>query len=97
MQKDTDKLARVAEEEIALLKPVHHLLEKLAKGNASTRYQQCMARPGGKMQVQIETTGSFLPKHYTISVPGTKIFLMVIFLMIIFFFFNHIVEPFESF
>ena len=32
MQKDAEKLARVAEEEIALLKPVQHLLEKFAKG-----------------------------------------------------------------
>ena len=40
MQKDAEKLARVAEEEIALLKPVQHLLEKLAKGNASSGYQR---------------------------------------------------------
>ena len=72
MQKDAEKLARVAEEEIALLKPVQHLLEKLAKGNASSGYQRCMVRPGGKIQLRIEATGSSLPKHYTISVPGTK-------------------------
>lgn len=70
MQKDAEKLARIAEEEIALLRPVQHLLEKLAKGNTSRGYQSCMARLGGKMQVQIKTTGSSLPKHYTISVPG---------------------------
>ena len=72
MQKDAEKLARVAEEEIALLKPVQHLLERLAKGNASSGYQRCMVRQGGKIQLRIEATGSSLPKHYTISVPGTK-------------------------
>ena len=71
MQKDAEKLARVAQQEIASLKPVQHLLEKLAKGNASSGYQSCMAKPGGKIQVRIEATGSALPKHYTISVPGT--------------------------
>ena len=90
MQKDTDKLARVAAEEIALLKPVQHLLEKLAKGNASSGYQRCMARPGGKIQVRIGTTGSSLPKHYTISVAGTKFFPMIIC-----FFFDHSAEPFK--
>ena len=72
MQKDAEKLARIAEEEIALLKPVQHLLEKLAKGNTSSGYQRCMAPPGGTIQLRIETTGSSLPKHYTISVPGWK-------------------------
>ena len=72
MQKDAEKLARIAEEEIALLKPVQHLLEKLAKGNTSSGYQRCMALPGGKIQLRIETTGSSLPKHYTISIPGKK-------------------------
>ena len=72
MQKDAEKLARIAEEEIALLRPVQHLLEKLAKGNTSSGYQRCMAKLGGKMQMRIRTTGSSLPKHYTISVPGMK-------------------------
>ena len=78
MQKDADKLARIVEEEIALLKPVQHLLEKLAKGNKSSGYQNCMARPGGKMQLRIQTTGSALPKHYTISVPGMKCYFTTI-------------------
>ena len=72
MQKDAEKLARIAEEEIALLKPVQHLLEKLAKGNASHGYPRCAAGRGGKIQVRIEATGSSLPKHYTITVPGRK-------------------------
>ena len=72
MQKDAEKLARIAEEEIALLKPVQHLLEKLAKGNASHGYPKCAAGRGGKIQVRIEATGSSLPKHYTITVPGRK-------------------------
>jgi len=69
MQKDAEKLARVAKEEIALLKPVQHLLKKLAKGNDSSGYQSCMTERGGKIPVRIEATGSALPKHYTISVP----------------------------
>ena len=72
MQKDANKLARIAQEEIALLKPVQRLLEKLAKGNTSHGYPSCMAGQGGKIQVRIEATGSSLPKHYTIAVPGTK-------------------------
>ena len=64
MQNDAEKLARIAQEEIALLKPVQHLLD------ASSGYQSCMAKPGGKIPVRIEATGSALPKHYTISVPG---------------------------
>ena len=63
MQKDAEKLARVAEEEISLLRPVQHLLEKLAKGNTSSGYEHCMTRPGGKIPVQIEATGSSLTKH----------------------------------
>ena len=74
MQKDANKLARIAEEEIALLKPVQRLLEKLAKGNTSHGYPNCMAGQGGKIQVRIEATGSSLPKHYTIAVPGTKFY-----------------------
>ena len=68
MQKDAEKLARVAEEEIALLRPLHqYLLEKLANGNTSSAYQRCMARPGGKILVRIKAIGSSLPKHYTLS------------------------------
>ena len=72
MQKDADKLARIAKEEIALLKPVQHLLTKLAKGNASRAQHGCLAKPGGKIQVRIEATGSSLPKHYTITAPGMR-------------------------
>ena len=39
MQEDAERLARIAEEEIALLKPVQHLLHRLIKGNASSGYQ----------------------------------------------------------
>ncbi|CAH3188454.1 unnamed protein product [Porites evermanni] len=66
MQKDAAKLTRVAKEEIALLRPVQHLLEKLSKGNTS-RYQPCMVWSGGKIPIRIETV-SLLPKHFTISV-----------------------------
>ncbi|XP_068684699.1 uncharacterized protein [Montipora foliosa] len=69
MEKDAEKLARIAEEEIALVKPVQQLLEKLAKGNTSNRNQTCLARRVGKIQVQIEAKESALPKHYTITVP----------------------------
>ncbi|KAL9971504.1 hypothetical protein ACROYT_G017675 [Oculina patagonica] len=69
MQKDAEKLARIAEEEIALLKPVQHLLDKLVTGNASSGYQRCLAKQGGTIPVRIETKGSSLPKHYTLSVP----------------------------
>ena len=72
MQEDAEKLARVAEEEIALLRPVQHFLAKLARGNISSGYQRCLARLGGKIPVRIEATGSSLPKHFTISVPGMK-------------------------
>lgn len=71
MQKDAEKLAQIAEEEVALLKPVQNLLHKLIKGNASSGYQHCLTK-GGKIQLRIETKGSSLPKHYTISVPGKK-------------------------
>lgn len=74
MQKDAEKLARIAEKEIALLRPVQHLLENLAKENTSTGYQNCAANPGGKIQVLIKTTGSSLPKHYTIGLSGMKIY-----------------------
>lgn len=81
MQKDAEKLARIAEEEIALLKPVQHLLDKLVTGNASSGYQHCLAKHGGKIPVKIETKGSSLPKHYTISLPGTKFLSFVNFLL----------------
>ena len=68
MQKDASKSTRVAKEEIALLRPVQHLLEKLSKGNTS-RYQPCMTWSGGKIPIRIETV-SPLPKHFTISVAG---------------------------
>ena len=71
MQKDAEKLARIAEEEIALLKPVQHLLDKLIQGNASSGYQNCSKpKQGGKIPMRIETKGSPLPKLYTIGVPG---------------------------
>ncbi|XP_068733894.1 uncharacterized protein [Montipora capricornis] len=69
MEKDAEKLARIAAEEIALVKPVQQLLEKLAKGNTSNRNQTCLARRVGKIQVQIVAKESALPKHYTITVP----------------------------
>ena len=68
MKKDASKSTRVAKEEIALLRPVQHLLEKLSKGNTS-RYQPCMTWSGGKIPIRIETV-SPLPKHFTISVAG---------------------------
>ena len=71
MQKDASKLTRVAEEEIALLRPVQHLLEKLAKGNSSNGKERCMALLGGKIPIQIKAA-SPLPKHFTISVPGKR-------------------------
>ena len=70
MQEDAERLARIAEEEIALLKPVQHLLHRLIKGNASSGYQHCLTKQGGKIPMRIATKGSPLPKHYTISVPG---------------------------
>ena len=73
MQKGAEKLAQIAEEEIALLKPIQHLLDKLIKGNSSSRYQQCLTKQGGKMPMRIETKGSALSKHYTISVPGKNL------------------------
>lgn len=73
MQKDAEKLARIAKEEIALLKPVQHLLDKLINGNASSGYQQCLTKQGGKIPLRISTKGSALPKHYTISVPGKNL------------------------
>ena len=70
MQEDAEKLTRIAEEEIALLKPVQHLLDKLIKGSASSGYQHCLTKQGGYIPMRIEIKRSSLPKHYTISVPG---------------------------
>ena len=69
MQKDASKFAQIAKEEIALLRPVQHLLEKLAKGNSSSGNERCMAWLGGKIPIQIKAA-SPLPKHFTISVAG---------------------------
>jgi len=69
MQKDAAKLTRVAKEEIALLRPVQHLLEKLSKGNTSSGYQPCMARSGGKIPIRIDAVSPLL-ENFTISVPG---------------------------
>ena len=69
MQKDASKLARVAKEEIALLRPVQHLLEKLSKGNTSSGYQPCMAWSGGKIPIRIDAVSPLL-ENFTISVPG---------------------------
>ena len=69
MQKDASKLARVAKEEIALLRPVQHLLEKLSKGNTSSGYQPCMAWSGGKIPIRIDAVSPLL-ENFTINVPG---------------------------
>ena len=69
MQKDAAKLTRVAKEEIALLRPVQHLLEKLSKGNTSSGYQPCMAWSGGKIPIRIDAVSPLL-ENFTISVPG---------------------------
>ena len=69
MQKDAAKLARVAKEEIALLRPVQHLLEKLSKGNTSSGYQPCMAWSGGKIPIRIDAVSPLL-ENFTISVSG---------------------------
>ena len=79
MQKDANKLARIAEEEIALLKPIQHLLDRLVTGNASNGYERCLAKQGGKIPVRIETKGSSLPKHYTINIPGIKLVQLLVF------------------
>ena len=79
MQKDANKLARIAEEEIALLKPIQHLLDRLVTGNASNGYERCLAKQGGKIPVRIETKGSSLPKHYTINIPGMKLVQLLVF------------------
>ena len=70
-EKEAQKLARVAQEEIAVLKPIQRVLERLAKGNTSSGYL-CSTTRGGQIKVQIEAKGSQLPKHYTITIPGKK-------------------------
>ena len=70
-EKEAQKLARIAQEEIAVLKPVQRVLERLAKGNTSSGYL-CSTTRGGKINMRIEAKGSQLPKHYTITIPGKK-------------------------
>ena len=69
--KEAQRLARIAQEEIAALTPVQHLLERLANGYTSSGYL-CSTTRGGEIKVQIEAKGSGLPKHYTITIPGKK-------------------------
>ena len=69
MQKDAAKLARVAKEEIALLRPVQHLLEKLSKGNTSRGCQPCMAWSGGKIPIRIDAVSPLL-ENFATSVRG---------------------------
>ena len=71
-EKEAQRLARIAQEEIAVLTPVQHVLEKLAKGNTYSGYL-CSTTRSGKIKVGIEAKGSQLPKHYTIAIPGKKI------------------------
>ena len=70
-EREAQRLAQVVQEEIAMLTPVQHVLEKLAKGNNSSGYL-CSTTRSGKMMLRIETKGSELPKHYTIAIPGKK-------------------------
>ncbi|KAK2566667.1 hypothetical protein P5673_009330 [Acropora cervicornis] len=67
-EKEAQRLARIAREEIAMLTPVQHVLEKLAKGNISSGYLWPTTR-SGKMMLRIKAKGSELPKHYTIAIP----------------------------
>ena len=83
MQKNAEKLARIAEEEIALLKPVQHLLDKLIKGNASSGHQHCLIKQVGKIPMRIEVKGSTLPKYYTISVPGKSTYLLIFIFLVL--------------
>ena len=69
--KRLQSLARNAREEIAVLKPVQRVLEKLAKGNTPSGYL-CSTTRSGEINVRIEAKGSQLPKHYTITIPGKK-------------------------
>ena len=68
-EKEAQRLARIAQEEIAVLKPVQRVLGRLAKGNTSSGYL-CSTTRAGKIKVRIEAKGSELPKHYTITIPG---------------------------
>ena len=70
-EREAQRLARVVQEEIAMLTPVQHVLEKLAKGNISSGYLWPTTR-SGKMMLRIKAKGSELPKHYTIAIPGKK-------------------------
>ena len=70
-EKEAQRLAQIAQEEIAVLKPVQHFLERIAKGNTSSGYL-CSTTRAGKIKVRIEAKGSQLPKHYTITIPGKK-------------------------
>ena len=70
-EKEAQRLARIAREEIAMLTPVQHVLEKLAKGNISSGYLWPTTR-SGKMMLRIKAKGSELPKHYTIAIPDKK-------------------------
>ena len=70
-EKEAQRLARIAQEEIAVLKPVQRVLERLAKGNTSSGYL-CSTTRGGKMKLRIEAKGSELPKHYTVTIPGNQ-------------------------
>ncbi|XP_015777068.1 PREDICTED: uncharacterized protein LOC107355072 isoform X2 [Acropora digitifera] len=67
-EREAQRLARVVQEEIAMLTPVQHVLEKLAKGNNSSGYL-CSTTRSGEMMLRIEAKGSELPKHYTIAIP----------------------------
>ena len=69
MQKDAAKLARVAKEEITLLRPVQNLLEKLSKGNTSSGYQPCIDWLGGKIPIRIDAVSPLL-ENSTLSVQG---------------------------
>ena len=70
-EREAQRLARVTQEEIAVLTSVQHILKKLAKGNISSGYV-CSTTRSGKMMLRIEAKGSELPKHYTIAIPGKK-------------------------
>ena len=70
-EKEAQRLARIAQEEIAALTPVQHVLERLVKGNTSSGYL-CSTTRGGKINVLIQAKRSELPKHYTITIPGKK-------------------------
>ena len=70
-EKEAQRLARIAQEEIAALTPVQRVLERLSRGKTSSGYL-CSTTRGGKINMRIEAKGSQLPKHYTITIPGKK-------------------------